>query len=185
MRLTLFLFSILHMFTSLSQLKLQSKEAPAQMETLQFLVGKWTSTDGKWFDDKGNPMKVERDKNTPDIPNKKKPYEIAPIMGGLYLEGGASSDAVRAYFYYNEGEGEYYHLAIDFMGSTSIMTGDWNGKQLILTDIKPQKHPVKGTIMWRRVFYDINEDDYSFRYEYSRDEGKNWKLRGKQTMKRV
>ena len=168
---------------SIAQMKLMRKDPPAQMEKLQFLVGKWQDAENEWFDDQGNPMKVERGKDAPDP--SKKPYEIAPIMGGLYLEGGADGDAVRAYFYYNEGEGEYYHIAIDFMGATSIMTGDWVGEDLILVDIKPQKHPQEGTIIWRRVFYDFSDQHMSYKYEFSRDEGKTWKLRGKQTMKRV
>ncbi len=183
MRFFTILIVILGCLSATAQLKLQPKKPPVQMETLQFLVGRWRSDDGEWFDDKGKPLKIERSKDAPDL--KKKPFEIAPIMGGLYLEGGAEGDAVRSYFYFNEGEQEYYHIAIDFMGATSIMAGGWNVDKLILTDIKPQKHPVEGTIIWRRTFFDIEENNYSFTYEYSRDNGKTWKLRGKQTMNRA
>lgn len=181
--LSLAVFLFILSLTGFSQLKLMRKEPPEQMEKLNFLVGVWRDGENEWFDDQGNPMKIERGENAPDI--EKKPYKIEPIMGGLYLEGGADGDAVRAYFYYNEGEEEYYHIAIDFMGATSIMTGDWVDGDLVLVDIKPQKHPKSGTITWRRVFYDFNKKSMSYKYEYSRDNGKTWKLRGKQTMKRV
>ena len=166
-----------------AQIKLKHKTPPPQMESLQFLVGKWHTGNDQWYDANGKPLKIERDKS---LSNKKKVvYEIAPIMHGLYLEGGAKGDMVRSYFYYNEREKKYYHLAIDFMGSTSIMTGQWEGETLVLTDIHSQPHPDGGTIMWRRKLSKTDNSDFLSIYEASLDEGKSWKMRGKQTMGRA
>ncbi len=184
MKRVLFITSLLFFIvaTASAQLKLERKTPPPEMETLNFLIGKWTMVEDQWYDAQGNPLKIERAKNLSDT--QKKPFEIAPIMGGLYLEGGADGDMVRSYFFYQPKEKKYFHIAIDFMGAMSLMTGEWQGKKLVLTDIKPQVHPEKGSIMWRRIFFDIKESGYSYHYEASLDEGKTWQLRGQQSMQK-
>ena len=177
--LTIFSTSAIH-----SQINVRQKAPPKEMTNLEFLIGKWRNSSDQWFDSNGKPIEVIRGKKAQSQKKKKVPYEIQPIMEGLYLEGGASGDFVRAYFYFNDVEKKYYHLAIDFMGATSIMTGDFDEDVLVLTDILPQTNPKGGTIMWRRKLSKI-DDGFLSVYEYSSDNGQTWKMRGKQTMKRV
>ena len=178
-----FLLCTLWCLNSSAQLVLKAKEPPSEMKTLSFLIGKWKNAESQWYDRKGKPLKIERGKGAPK--EGQRDFEISPIMGGLYLEGGAESQAVRSYFFYRELEKKYYHLAVDFMGSMSLMSGNWKGDPLIFTDIVPQAQKNGKPIQWRRKFFDLRDNAYTFTYEYAQDNGKSWKLRGRQTMERV
>ena len=129
-------------------------------------------------------MTIERGKGAPKRGENTVFIEIEPIMDGLYLHGGKNSKVVRSYYYYNDTEKQFFHIAVDFMGATSFMSGDWQGDELVLTDVKPQTHPIEGTIMWRKVFFDIGDNAHSFKYEFSRDEGKTWQIRTRQSVAR-
>lgn len=155
--------------------------APAEMEKLQFLVGTWLNS-AVFLDREGN--EVRRFDAATDLPGGAEGMTIAPALGGWILEGSPGSPFGRSWYRYEPLRGQYMLAAADFQGNFDVLAGNFEGDELVLTEIAPKPHRDGGTIMWRWTFYDFQPDSYRLRQAYSRDEGKTWTLANRQLNRR-
>jgi len=87
----------------------------------------------------------------------------------------------KAWMFYNAAAEKFYLTSVDARGDLWILTGDLD--EYVLTS-EPKPHPRGGTLTLRFRHSEIKPDSFKALMEMSRDGGKKWWIRSRQTLTR-
>lgn len=160
------------LMSSVASAQTDIKELTAE-RYFDFWLGEWNLT---WKAEDGS---VEKGTNT-----------IERILNGKVIKenfeavsGGMKGYIGKSYSVYNPQTGEWKQTWVDNNGAYLDFNGKVDGNKRIF--IRETKDQDGNRILQRMVFYDITENSFTWDWERSADNGKNWELQWKIAYQRV
>lgn len=144
----------------------QNREVPEEMDNLKFLVGEWESTT-VFYNAEGKPRDTML-----SVSSRKMILRGRGILSEGIINGEVMGYSIYTYDMLNK---RYISSSIDGFGNYDHFKGSMNENSLAFQiDEKPWWNGKM--IIWKGIYYDIEDDKHKFRMEYSFDSGKSWTL---------
>ena len=150
---------------------------------LEFLEGDW-QLDVSWYSRDGKPTRSM----------KSKALIQSEMDGLLYVVtysgnfDGKEKDVIKSWIFYNKAKKEYYDVMYDMAANFEIRHGKFNedGELVFLMDELLEMLDSGGKkSLWRKTFYDIQENSFKLKYDFTENEGKSWVLFTTETYNRI
>ncbi len=161
---------------------LTTPDAPAEMDRLRFLLGRWDNRT-EFLGPDGAVVRTFH--LAQDLPGAAHGYVIQESLGGWTFEGGVGSAFGRSWYRYDPDRALYQLFASDAFGNLDVLEGGFEAGELVLTEPTSEPSPQGGTIRWRWVFAGITATSYRIRQYASRDEGRTWVQVNRQVQSRL